>query len=101
MRNAGRLTFNKTLLASMPWPKERFIEIADTGSGIPTERLSTIFDDFVTTKKQGLGLGLALSKKLVEQLGGTIAVMSQVGAGTTFTVRFPITKARPTQLAAV
>ena len=81
--------------------EEAVIEISDTGTGIPAERLGTIFDDFVTTKKQGLGLGLALSKKLVEQLGGTIAVASQVGAGTTFTLRFPITKARPSQLAAV
>jgi signal transduction histidine kinase len=80
---------------------EATIEISDTGSGIPAERLGTIFDDYVTTKKQGLGLGLALSKKLVEQLGGTISVTSQIGAGTTFTLRFPITKARPSQLAAV
>jgi signal transduction histidine kinase len=81
--------------------EEAIIEISDTGSGIPAERLGTIFDDYVTTKKQGLGLGLALSKKLVEQLGGTIGVASQVGAGTTFTLRFPVTKARPSQLAAV
>jgi len=80
---------------------QAIIEIADTGSGIPAERLSTIFDDYYTTKKQGLGLGLALSKKLVEQLGGTISVTSQVGVGTTFTMQFPITKARPSQLAAV
>jgi signal transduction histidine kinase len=79
---------------------EAIVEIADTGSGIPADRLGTIFDDFVTTKKQGLGLGLALSKKMVEQLGGTIAVASQVGLGTTFTMRFPVTKARPAQLAA-
>ena len=51
---------------------DAIIEIADSGSGIPPERLDTIFDDFVTTKRQGLGLGLAISKKLVEQLGGTI-----------------------------
>jgi signal transduction histidine kinase len=81
--------------------EEAVIEITDTGSGIPVERLGTIFDDYVTTKKQGLGLGLALSKKLVEQLGGSISVASQVGVGTTFTLRFPITKARPSQLAAV
>jgi two-component system, NtrC family, sensor kinase len=81
--------------------EQAIIEISDTGSGIPAERLSTIFDDYVTTKKQGLGLGLALSKKLVEQLGGTISVTSQVGVGTTFTLHFPITKARPSQLAAV
>ena len=81
--------------------EQAIVEIADTGSGIPAERLNTIFDDYYTTKKQGLGLGLALSKKMVEQLGGTIAVSSQVNVGTTFTLRFPITKARPTQLAAV
>jgi signal transduction histidine kinase len=76
------------------------VEIADTGSGIPQERLATIFDDFVTTKKRGLGLGLAISKKVVEQLGGTIAATSDVGRGTTFTMRFPLTRERPQQLAA-
>jgi two-component system, NtrC family, sensor kinase len=81
--------------------EQAMIEISDTGSGIPAERLNTIFDDYVTTKKQGLGLGLALSKKLVEQLGGTISVTSEVGVGTTFTLSFAITKARPSQLAAV
>ena len=74
----------------------RSVEIADTGCGIPKERLDTIFDDFVTTKRRGLGLGLAISKKIVEQLGGTISVASEVGVGTTFTIRFPLTQARPT-----
>lgn len=75
--------------------------MADTGCGIPAERLETIFDDFVTTKRRGLGLGLAISKKVVEQLGGAIAVTSHVGLGSTFTLRFPLTKARPSKLAAV
>jgi signal transduction histidine kinase len=65
------------------------ITIADTGSGIPAERLSKIFDDFVTTKRRGLGLGLAISKRIVEQLDGTITVESEVGRGTSFTLRFP------------
>ena len=77
------------------------VEIADTGSGIPAERLKTIFEDFVTTKRRGLGLGLAISKKVVEQLGGTISVASEVNMGTTFTLRFPLTKARPSRKAAV
>jgi len=72
------------------------VAISDTGYGIPKERLDTIFDDFVTTKRRGLGLGLAISKKIVEQLGGTISVASEVGVGTTFTIRFPLTQARPT-----
>jgi two-component system sensor histidine kinase BaeS len=91
----------RVVIRTMRRNDQAVIEIADTGSGIPAERLSTIFDDYYTTKKQGLGLGLALSKKLVEQLGGTISVTSQVGVGTTFTMHFPITKARPSQLAAV
>ena len=44
------------------------ISVTDTGSGIPADRLSAIFDDFVTTKRRGLGLGLAISKRIVEQL---------------------------------
>jgi len=91
----------RVVIRTLRQNEEAIVEIEDTGSGIPAERLSTIFDDYVTTKKQGLGLGLALSKKLVEQLGGTISVSSQVGVGTTFTLRFPLTKARPSQLAAV
>ena len=71
------------------------VAIADTGCGIPADRLPKIFDDFVTTKRRGLGLGLAISKKIVEQLGGTIAVASEVGRGTTFTLEFPSTHARP------
>jgi signal transduction histidine kinase len=66
------------------------ITVADTGSGIPPDRLAAIFDDFVTTKRRGLGLGLAISKRIVEQLDGTIVVSSEVGRGTTFTLRFPI-----------
>jgi signal transduction histidine kinase len=65
------------------------VAVADTGSGIPPERLSKIFDDFMTTKRRGLGLGLAISKRIVEQLDGTISVDSEVGRGTTFTMRFP------------
>jgi signal transduction histidine kinase len=65
------------------------LTFADTGSGIPSERLNAIFDDFVTTKTRGLGLGLAISKRIVEQLNGTITVQSEVGRGTSFTLRFP------------
>jgi signal transduction histidine kinase len=76
------------------------VTFADTGSGIPPDRLSAIFEDFVTTKTRGLGLGLAISKRIVEQLDGTIAVHSEVGRGTSFTLRFPARDDRTAQAAA-
>jgi len=76
------------------------IAVADTGSGIPADRLTAIFEDFVTTKRRGLGLGLAISKRIVEQLDGTITVESEVGRGTTFTLRFPARDDRSAQAAA-
>jgi signal transduction histidine kinase len=76
------------------------VSVSDTGSGIPSERLGAIFDDFVTTKKRGLGLGLAITKRIVEQLDGTISVASEIGKGTTFSVRFPSAR-RPVAVAAV
>ena len=71
------------------------VSVRDTGCGIPPDRLSAIFEDFVTTKRRGLGLGLAISRKIVEQLGGQIRVASEVGKGTTFVLEFPRTRARP------
>ena len=71
------------------------IAVRDTGLGIPPERLGPIFEDFNTTKRRGLGLGLAISRKIVEQLEGTISVTSQVGEGTTFVIEFKKTESRP------
>ena len=76
------------------------ISVSDTGPGIPADRQAAIFEDFKTTKRRGLGLGLAISSKIVELLSGTISVTSQVGAGTTFTLEFPKTSARPVLVAA-
>jgi signal transduction histidine kinase len=76
------------------------ISVSDTGSGIPPDRIAAIFDDFVTTKRRGLGLGLAISKRIVEQLNGTIVVQSEVGRGTAFTLRFPARDDRAVEVAA-
>jgi signal transduction histidine kinase len=76
------------------------VRVYDTGCGIAPDRIGAIFDDFVTTKRRGLGLGLAISKKIVEQLGGQISVASEVGKGTTFVLEFPRTKARGLALVA-
>jgi len=76
------------------------VRVYDTGCGIPADRLQAVFEDFVTTKRRGLGLGLAITRKIVEQLGGQISVASEVGKGTTFVVEFPRTSARPMAQAA-
>ena len=67
------------------------IQIADTGTGIREEFVGRIFEPFFTTKESGsgTGLGLFITKTMVERLGGTIFVQSVFGEGTTFTVSFP------------
>jgi two-component system NtrC family sensor kinase len=68
------------------------ISIGDTGCGIPPELRERIFDPFFTTKPagEGTGLGLEIVRKIVEKHGGRIAVDSEVGRGSTFTVSMPI-----------
>jgi len=69
-----------------------FINIRDTGVGIPEENINKIFEPFFTTKSKGLGLGLAVCKKLVEAQGGRITVKSKVGKGSEFRIEIPIVK---------
>ena len=64
------------------------VSVADTGCGIPADRLPAIFNDFITTKRRGLGLGFAISKKIVEQLNGRITVSSEVRRGDDLRDRF-------------
>ena len=67
--------------------------VADTGRGIAANDLQHIFDPFFTTKPSGTGLGLSVSYGIVEDHGGTIAVESLPGQGTTFTVTLPVADA--------
>jgi signal transduction histidine kinase len=74
--------------------------VADTGIGIPADRLEAIFDPFVQARgtaaerRAGVGLGLAISRELARMMGGELTVASVEGEGSTFTVRTP--RARPT-----
>jgi signal transduction histidine kinase len=70
--------------------KEVRIQIADTGEGIPPENLGKIFDYYFTTKEKGMGLGLPLAHKIIQEHGGAIEVKSEVGVGTRFLVHLPI-----------
>ena len=87
MHGGGKLTVSSTL-------EDRFvrIDIEDTGEGIPEALLDQIFDPFFTTKEvgKGTGLGLSVSFGIVSKHHGSIKVKSQVGQGSTFTVRLPV-----------
>jgi signal transduction histidine kinase len=67
------------------------ITVSDTGQGIPRENLDKIFEPFFSTKSpgQGTGLGLFVSRGIVEKLGGTLEVASKIGQGASFSIRLP------------
>jgi signal transduction histidine kinase len=75
------------------------IDFQDNGEGIAEDQIENIFDPFYTTKEpgKGTGLGLSVSYMIIEKLGGTIAVQSHRGQGTTFTIRLPL-RFRPTSV---
>lgn len=62
------------------------IAVADTGVGIPAELHDKIFSPFFSTKEKGAGIGLAMSRKIIEEMGGRVDLQSQVGKGTTITL---------------
>jgi PAS domain S-box-containing protein len=84
MPNGGTLTIatNET---------KDHIEIAftDTGTGIQEENMNKLFSPLFTTKAKGIGMGLAICKKMAERHGGTIEAQSKAGQGTTFTIKVP------------
>ena len=68
------------------------IDVTDRGSGIPPDKIETIFNPFVTTKQDGVGLGLAIVAKIVDGHGGKMTVDSEPGKGSTFRIALPIEK---------
>ncbi|MFL5341065.1 MAG: sensor histidine kinase [Gemmataceae bacterium] len=65
------------------------LSILDDGCGLPADRGANIFEPFVSTKETGLGLGLSISKRIIEDHGGTLTAASRPEGGSTFTVRLP------------
>ena len=70
--------------------KRAVVRLRDNGCGIPADRLERIFNPFFTTKEKGTGLGMAISKKIIEAHEGTIDVVSEPGRGTEFAVALPL-----------
>jgi PAS domain S-box-containing protein len=87
MPEGGKLTLSAKL-------KNKMIAIAvkDTGAGIPPENMQKLFQPLFTTKSKGIGLGLAVSQKLVEANGGKLEVQSKPGKGATFTLFLAVSK---------
>lgn len=93
IKEHGTITLRTGREADSIW-----IEVVDSGCGIPPENISCLFDPFFTTKPvgSGTGLGLAITYKIVETHHGRIEVSSEVGCGSTFRVILPIQPARTT-----
>lgn len=89
MPNGGSLSISSQLDSSSSSLR---ISFRDTGIGMDETTARNIFNPFFTTKDKGVGLGLALTRKIIEDHRGTIAVMSEKGKGTTFTVLLPVAK---------
>ncbi len=72
------------------------VSISDTGPGIPAEHIKKIFEPFFTTKgaSHGVGLGLSISKRIIDDHKGTIEVFSEVGKGATFVIKLPVSDAQ-------
>ncbi|MBD3367013.1 MAG: PAS domain-containing protein [Candidatus Eisenbacteria bacterium] len=71
------------------------VSISDTGEGIPREVVDKLFVPFFTTRKTGSGLGLAVTRRIIENHGGSISVSSTPGEGTTFELRIPVVRSSP------
>jgi PAS domain S-box-containing protein len=95
MPDGGLLRID-TFSRMSPTGNEAVIRVVDTGTGIPEERLTRIFDPFYTTKEagKGSGLGLATAFGIMAQHGGRITVSSRVGIGTTFEVIMPVAEGK-------
>ena len=75
-----------------PWAELQQVRVIDTGVGIPRGTLGKLFDPFFTTKASGTGLGLSISQTIMQEHGGSIAVDSKEGRGTTVLLNFPLEK---------
>ena len=89
--DSGRVTLTASLSSG-----QLALSVADTGQGIPAKELPTLFDEYRQVKgsessvQKGTGLGLSITKKFAELLGGSISAESELGKGSTFTVRVPV-----------
>src|SRR5436190_23787130 len=75
-----------------PGLEDQQVRVLDTGTGVPRGDLGKLFDPFFSTKSGGTGLGLSISQTIMQEHGGTIAIASREGRGTTVLLNFPMEK---------
>lgn len=98
MPSGGELSISSTIHSwansgeGRPFDSTLEIIFADTGVGIPPETLPHIFEPFYSTKDQGIGLGLSIVHRIIQEHGGKIEVESRVGRGTTFSITIPVSE---------
>jgi nitrogen fixation/metabolism regulation signal transduction histidine kinase len=92
MPGGGRLTIatRQTAIGTPPATPAIVVEVTDTGIGMDQDALNKIFEPYFSTKATGTGLGLTIAKRNTELNGGTIAVTSRRGVGTTVTMTLPV-----------
>jgi signal transduction histidine kinase len=93
MQEGGELTVKSQLQDS-----QLLLSVSDTGVGLPTEKMEQIFSAFFTTKSQGSGMGLAISRSIVESHGGRLWATANDGRGATFHFTLPTEVTRPRPL---
>lgn len=89
------LSLSEAERVQQPQPRERSwleLNVSDTGTGIATDECERIFQPFYTTKAHGIGLGLPITRRLIEDHHGYILLESQLGYGTTISVRLPLSE---------
>ena len=91
MPNGGHLTLRGQVSEKDRWVT---LSIQDSGIGIPSEDMNKLFDPFFSTKEGGIGLGLSIAHRIIDQHHGKIEVESAPGKGTLLTVWLPIDNGR-------
>ena len=88
----GSITIVVKLAIKQEVEADLVVEVRDTGCGIPRDKLQIVFQEYeqASSENAGTGLGLAICKRLVEMMGGTISVRSEVGLGSAFAVHIPL-----------
>jgi len=85
---------NLTLETTLAEDADVEVSVSDTGTGIPVDKLESIFDAFVTTKPQGTGLGLSIARTIIETHGGKIWAENRRGGGALFRFALPLARHR-------